>query len=439
MAEITNIKEAKSALDAGDISQDEFDNYQQQFATKTSDSNAIATDMGLPSGSPLVAGPVGNALGAVGNAVGSGVKAVGNVIGNVIGKTLPEGQFNENVGSQAPTFDPASGATLDTKKALEGGAGVTGSAKSSQEALANIGKTTEKALAGPAETGLAEAKRTINEAKKNFDNIQEANNNAQIALADSQGYLDKAGANATIDPDRYVKELGLGGMAVMGILAVLGGNGGKPVIDNLQRSIERDIDAQKQTYLNLMKSSEGFKDLAEKGVGIANLTTAANIMASNQVLTGANALVTHAMTQVQGKTATDRGTMLQGIIQNELLSNQMKFDEIRKGFVTSGNAASLNLIAEVLKRQGVINEMQVPYRPGYAPQVQQPKQPGFQQDQQQQQQSQPQQPQQPQPQQPQQEEVIPLEKDAKKYKSFIDALKSDSPGIFDKFLEKKFK
>jgi tetratricopeptide (TPR) repeat protein len=118
---------------------------------------------------------------------------------------------------------------------------------------------------------------------------------------------------------------------------------------------------------------------------------------------------------------------------------QMKFDEIRKGFVTSGNAASLNLIAEVLKRQGVINQMQVPYRPGYAPQVQQPKQPGFQQDQQQQQQSQPQQPQQPQPQQSQQEEVIPLEKDAKKYKSYIDALKSDSPGIFDKFLEKKFK
>jgi hypothetical protein len=419
------MKEAKSALDAGDISQDEFDNYQQQFATKTSDSNAIATDMGLPSGSPLVAGPVDT----VKNFVTGAPKAVGNIFSGAVDKFVPSGQFNENVSSQAPTFDPASKATLDTKKALEGGADVTGSAKASQKALTNIGKTTEKALASPAETGLAEATRTINEAKKNFDNIQEANNNAQKALADSQGYLDKAGANATIDPDRYVKSLGLGGMAIMGVLAVLGGNGGKPVLDNLERSIERDIDAQKQTYLNLMKSSEGFKDLAEKGVGIANLTTAANIMASNQVLTGANALVTHAMTQVQGKTAKDRGTMLQGVIQNELLSNQMKFDEIRKGFVTSGNAASLNLIAEVLKRQGVINEMQVPYRPGYAPQVQQPKQPGFQQNQQ---------PQPPQPQQSQQEAINP-EKDAKNNKSFIDALKSDSPGIFDKFLEKKFK
>jgi len=415
MADITNMQEAKAALDAKEISQDEFDTYQQQFATKTSDSNAIATDMGLPSGSPLLAGPVDT----IKDFFTAAPKAVGNMIGGVADKALPAGQFNENVSSQAPTFAPASKATLDTKKALEGGVDVTGSAKASQDALKNIGATTEKALASPAETGLAEAGRTINEAKKNFDNIQEANNNAQKALVDSQGFLDQAGANATIDPDRYVKKLGLGGMAVMGILAVLGGNGGKPVMDNLQRNIDRDIDAQKQTYLNLMKTSEGFKDLAEKGTNVANLTTAANIMASNQVLTGANALVTHAMTQVQGKTARDRGTMLQGVIQNELLSNQMKFDEIRKGFVTTGNAASLNLIAEVLKRQGIINEMQVPYRPGYAPQVQQP-----------------------QVQQPQQQQLSPRQQQLqsqqqgfinpeKTDKSYIDALNSNTPNIKD--------
>jgi hypothetical protein len=410
MADITNMQEAKAALDAKEISQDEFDTYQQQFATKTSDSNAIATDMGLPSGSPLVAGSIDN----IKNFFTGVPKAVGNIIGGVADKALPAGQFNENVGSQAPTFVPASGATLDTKKALEGGVNVTGSAKASQDALKNIGKTTEEALASPAETGLFEAQRTINEARKNFDNIQEANNNAQIALANSQGYLDQAGANATIDPDRYVKQLGVGKMSVLGILAVLGGNGGKSVMDNLQRNIDRDIDAQKQTYLNLMKTSEGFKDLAEKGTNVANLTTATNIMASNQVLTGANALVTHAMTQVQGKTAKDRATMLQGVIQNELLSNQMKFDEIRKGFVTTGNAASLNLIAEVLKRQGIINEMQVPYRPGYAPQVQQP---------QQQQLS----PRQQQLQSQQQGFINPEKTD----KSYIDALKSNTPNIKD--------
>jgi hypothetical protein len=410
MAQITNMQEAKAALDAKEISQDEFDTYQQQFATKTSDSNAIATDMSLPSGSPLIAGPVDTIKGFF-----TGVpKAVGNIIGGVADKALPAGQFNENVGSQAPTFAPASGATLDTKKALEGGVDVTGSAKASQEALKNIGKTTEEVLAKPAETGLVEAQRTLIEGKKNFDNIKEADKNAQTALFNSQGYLDQAGANATIDPDRYVKQLGVGGMSVLGILAVLGGNGGKSVMDNLQRNIDRDIDAQKQTYLNLMKTSEGFKDLAEKGTNVASLTTAANIMASNQVLTGANALVTHAMTQVQGKTARDRGTMLQGVIQNELLSNQMKFDEIRKGFVTTGNAASLNLMAEVLKRHGAINEMQIPYRPGYAPQVQQP---------QQQQLS----PRQQQLQSQQQGFINPEKTD----KSYIDALNSNRPNIKD--------
>ena len=115
MAEITNMQEANDALDAGDISQDQFDTYQQQFATKTSDPNTIATSMGLPSGSPLVAGPVDTIKDFF-----TGVpKAVGNFIGGATDKVLPAGQFNENVGSLAPSFDSASKATLDTKKHLK--------------------------------------------------------------------------------------------------------------------------------------------------------------------------------------------------------------------------------------------------------------------------------------------------------------------------------
>jgi hypothetical protein len=341
--EIKDMKGANEALNAGKITQDEFDTYQQKFAIKTSDTNAIATGMGLPSGSPLLAG--------------TGIDVVGGVLGTV----APTGQYSKDVSTTTPTFPAASNATLDTKKALEGDADVMGSVKASQEATGRIGETTKNILEQPALDAEKAATDVIAENKKSFNDIRSANQNALGALDEAHKAIKTAADKAVIDPWRYVKELGVGRIVALGIIAFLGG--GKAVASTIARNTEIDIEAQKQTFLNLSDIPKQYEELAKKGVDIAAVNAAARSAAAISVLSGASALVTHAMTTVQSQTAKDRATVIQGAMENEMMTQQMKFDELRKGLVTTGDAATLNLIGEMMRRIGMApNTQPVPLR-----------------------------------------------------------------------------
>jgi hypothetical protein len=363
MAQINNMQDAQQALNAGQISQDEFDNYQQQFAIKTSNTNDIATNMGLSEKSPLLAsnnpppapGVVSQSSGS--SSDGGFLSPIKDFFKKAVDTAVPQGTYQQNVGTTTPTFDPSAIGTLTGRQALEGNADTLGSAKASQEAVANIGKITENVLSKPAQQAMGAAGNVMSEAAKNFANIKAANDNAISAANDAMSAIQLQASKATIDPNRYVKDLGVGGATALGILAVLGGNGGKPVVDNLNRNIDRDIAAQQQTYLNLAGVGQAYQQLATTDVNIAAVTTASRSAAAISVLSGASALIQNAMTQVQAKTAVARGTVIQGQIQNELLNQQIKFDELRKGLVTTGDASTLNMVAEFLKRAGGIGQV----------------------------------------------------------------------------------
>lgn len=132
-------------------------------------------------------------------------------------------------------------------------------------AIANLGKAYElqqQGVAQEAQAGAKQAQREagyLDEAQKQLQRQQDAalvaEHDRKKALDDQmkkiQSAADEASKTASIDPDRFYKNMSTGtkiGFAVSAFLSAFAGNGGNAAIEMLQKSVDRDIDAQKQDF-----------------------------------------------------------------------------------------------------------------------------------------------------------------------------------------------
>lgn len=289
--------------------------------------------------------------------------------------------YQQQNGTQIPVFDSNQNLTKDV------GAKLPERFNLSSDALKNIGQTEEKEV-GKVVPGLMQnVDDVLFQNRQNQmeiqDNLKKYNELSDIALRQLQEFK----AKATINPNQYIQNMGTGQKTLTALGLVLSGMGagltGQPNMaqEMLQKNIDRDIAAQAKSYENDMQNIAGLKGLAESRLNTSQMRMLAQNMAGITVYTGLQAQLQALQTQIQGKTAKDRATLLDTTNQTVLLKHMLDYDSLNKGLINSNDAKNLDLMgvgieALLNKVNGKApSESPAIRAKGYQNQIQNPEQP----------------------------------------------------------------
>lgn len=212
---------------------------------------------------------------------------------------------------------------------------------------------TEQKLATPVGGAVSQAGQQTQKMGVEFQseaikNYQRAVNQTNAATINAESALEEAKQKATIDPQNYLKVMGVGlktltviGLALSGIGSGLTGQPNL-AIKSVQDNINRDIEAQKRTFQNAMETAAAEKGLLQSAQDRQNIALQAANMATLMVTNGANTAIQGLQTQVAGATAKD--TVQQLLLQNQQAAAKALSDINTKYVQTikSGNQKQVN-------------------------------------------------------------------------------------------------
>lgn len=290
--------------------------------------------MGLLDGA--IGGTLAGAAGNLASSVPNAVTTQDTKTNTNQGTTSVAGQAGEQttqtLQDTAPTVNTAIEKTAEYTKNLEP---IVQSATDSAQHVTNLNESTTQVA---------------------HDNYVKSVQSTSDGLIATDHAIQQMGEAAKIDPTRYQTNLGLRkqtlaalGMALSGIGAGLTGQPNM-AMEVFQRNLDRDIDAQKQTFLNL-------KDVADARLKQVNalqnnqaMNSTAQSAASVGAFTGINSILDSVSALSKVGTVKWQADLLKQLNSQNLLK---AYDDHAKVFTTqtlSGNQENMNAIGLMLKQ-----------------------------------------------------------------------------------------
>jgi len=178
--------------------------------------------------------------------------------------------------------------------------------------------------------------------------LQIATQESHNSIMAAEDQLKKTADMATIDPSRHLKDMGVSGRLVTAIGMLISGAGsgltGQPnlAMDMFNKSIERDIAAQKQTFLNNYEAMKGGLALTETSQHQQMISAQAGAAAAISVATGANVALQGMQTNIKSNYAPAIAEQAKLSIQNILMNNQALYNKLYGMSVSSQDMLQMN-------------------------------------------------------------------------------------------------
>ena len=286
----------------------------------------------------------------VGKLLSAGKDAVGAVHQGLLGNI----DVNQNGVSTKFNSDPLIQADNQASRLQ-----LTPAGQAAQQATGEIADI-EGPLASQAGEGVKQSGESL--IKQGVQDSQFASQTREQELQQSNKFLEQAekdlqisSQKATINPNQYLENMGVGQRTMTAIGLLLSGAGagltGQPNLANemLQKNIQRDIEAQKQNYLNAYNQFLGSKTASQTALERAQAATAAQNMATLTVNTGAGVLLNGLQTQVSGLTAKQRAEILKNKILQDTVAAKQNIDNSYIGAATSNDTATINMYGNMAR------------------------------------------------------------------------------------------
>lgn len=296
----------------------------------------------LPAGAKVqAANPlISTGIDLISGAAGKAADLVGaNTSQNTVGSTAKTGRA-ETDQQNLDALKDTQRFTLDAQKGAQGAAGV------------------EERLASPAGkdikgTGLDLINQGQVDSANNAKTRDEALKQSGEHLVAAENALKEASAKAKIDPEQYLSNMGIGSKILTGLGLVLSGIGsgltGQPnmAISMLQNNLDRNIGAQKQSYINAYNQAQGHIALAQSAKERAVVANAAQQAATITVNTGALTALQGLQTQISGESALQRYNLLSKTLQDSYTSALTNYNSIFSNAYQANDIRTLNALGGV--------------------------------------------------------------------------------------------
>jgi hypothetical protein len=286
----------------------------------------------------------------VAQVLGAGKDAIGSIHQGLLG--------NNNISSNGvdTRFDTDPAIQADrTQSRLQ----LTPSGQRAQEAAGQIGDIENKVATPVGQTGVGAGQTMVDQGTEDQSvashdrnvAIQQSNN----SLAQGEQDLQLSAQKAAIDPNNYLKKMGVGERAMTAIGLLISGAGagltGQPNLANemLQKNIDRDIAAQKQTYLNMYNKFLGQKEASQTALQRANAATAAQNMAILTTSTGYGTMLNGLQTQISGLSGQQRAEILKNQILQSTAVAKQNIDSNYIGAAKTGDVATTNMYGNMAR------------------------------------------------------------------------------------------
>jgi hypothetical protein len=231
--------------------------------------------------------------------------------------------------------------------------GIPSTTQAAQKGAAQAAQT-EKAIKVPAGgAGMAAAQKQTaqgqtlqGEAQQSY--LKSAQQITQLQ-ADAENALKMANAKAEIDPQRYLKNMSVSDKTITALGLFFGGAGAgmsrtsNPVADVLQKNIDRDIDAQKQEYSNLMQQAAAKAGLLKTAQDKQQIDLMAQQYATITVNNGISNLLNSSQFKAQGAVAPDLAASVQNQLQQNALGALGAYNQNYINTYQAGDTKRLNL------------------------------------------------------------------------------------------------
>ena len=279
-----------------------------------------------------------------GSAAGKAVDKVG-----AVANTLNDsGQYGADNSATVPLAPDATGqAGTNAANALPQSGdlakkGVEGAAKTQEDLVTPVGNAVKNA-------GLTEQQRGINVQQDAIDEYRNAVQDTHQKTYDVQNAIRDANDAANIDPNVYLSKMGVGQKTLTSIGMLLSGIGsgltGQPnmAMQVLQTNIQRDIEAQKNVFLNKMTVAAHEKGLLQSAKDRQQLAQAALQGATIVVGQGANTAITGVQAQTTGATSQQVAQQTKNMIDQKTAQALSDYNANYIKTVKSGNTKNVKL------------------------------------------------------------------------------------------------
>jgi hypothetical protein len=235
-----------------------------------------------------------------------------------------------------------------------------------EKALSDIGQKTEDIMAPVTKEAQANVEEQNHRNQVFAENakfmLTRAENSQNLAM----NKLESIYQNASIDPENYVKNLGVSGKVATGIGLVLSGMGsgltGQPnmAMQVLQNNINRDIDAQKQNIENQFKVAAQQLNVSNAMLNTAQVKSAITNIAAGMVYKGAAAVTEASSNNVKSQTAKQTSVLLKNQLNQQAGQYFLNVDALHKGTITADQQEMNKLITGALSNYGKFGQFSTP-------------------------------------------------------------------------------
>ena len=245
--------------------------------------------------------------------------------------------------------------------------------QAAQTAAQSAGATEQK-LAVPTGSaiegaGLKVQKSALNQVQQTQQNYQNAAAAVNKSAVDVENQLQATNQAAQIDPDNYVKNMGVGQKTITALGMALSGIGsgltGQPnlAFQALQTNINRDIAAQQQNFMNQSNILSQQRGVLQTAQDRQQMAANAYNMAVISVTTGAQTALQGLQTKLGGAVAPDKAVLLNNQLQLQKSAAQNQIDSTHVQTIQSQDARKINGLgmiydggAKVLGGKGIITD-----------------------------------------------------------------------------------
>lgn len=348
-----SLEDAQQLYKSGNISEDTFnsiapkpaDNPQEQNVNYTGESSSDANKLlGLQPNQPVLADNNFNPgkLNPASIAFDMGKDIVGGV--------NDSGAYNRGQGYNLNIFENPNAANMEKK--------VIDQTDKSAGALETIGTETKNTVAPVATTAQSDIEEQNARIREFAAQAKTLTDNATSAQQRALDKLSNIYQQGKVDPQQYVKELGVDGKVMTGIGLVLSGMGsgltGQPnmAMQVLQKNIDRNIDAQKQKIANDFQVVAQQLGIGSQALQTAQIKGAITNLASAMVNTGAAAAVEAAEKTVKAKTGVESAQLLKQALLQNAGKYTLDFDNIHKSTIQGNQSEQYKLLTGALNNFG---------------------------------------------------------------------------------------
>lgn len=282
------------------------------------------------------------------NAIPAIVGAIGPTVGKAAGALNDAGQFNAETSATVPIVPQATGEAANAaanalpglqKEAI---AGQERAAQTEKNILVPGGAAAAGAGGALVGGGAALLKEAVTQYQQLINTVNQKQLDAEKALQHAQSISD-------IDPDRYRETMGVSGRTISAIGMLVSGIGagltGQPnmAMQVFQRNIDRDIEAQKQSFLDRMTAAAQAEGLLKTAQDRQQLAIAAQQAATISINAGISGILQGIQTQAAGATAPDLVKALNFKVSQDLLNSMGQYNRDYIQMSKSGNSKQLKM------------------------------------------------------------------------------------------------